>query len=65
MEPLLTGPEVASLLRISKSQAYALMRKGVIPAVRLGTSVRVRQSDLQKFLENLISEDWSPELAGY
>ena len=33
---LLKVPEVAELLRLSRSQAYALIRAGEIPAVRIG-----------------------------
>lgn len=38
---MLTVPEVARTLRISRSAAYRLVEAGTIPAVRLGRSVRV------------------------
>ena len=56
MEPLLTAPEVAKLLRISQSQAYALIRRGVIPAVRLGRSVRVKQDELEGMIARMSAE---------
>ena len=51
---LLTAEQVAERLNISLSQAYTLMRRGEIPTVKLGRSVRVREEDLNQFiLENL------------
>lgn len=47
---LLTGTEVARQLRISRSKAYDLMRRGVIPTVRMGRNVRVRQQDIDEFI---------------
>ncbi len=51
---LLTGYEVAQKLSISKSFAFLLMQRGEIPTVRLGRLVRVRQEDLEKFIEQSI-----------
>lgn len=50
LSPLLTGKEVAELLKISPSGAYSLMRKGEIPSVRFGRSVRVREADLEVYI---------------
>ena len=47
---LLTGTEVARQLCISRSKAYDLMRRGVIPTVRMGRNVRVRQQDIDEFI---------------
>jgi excisionase family DNA binding protein len=49
---LLKAEEVAKYLRISKSGAYHLMRIGDIPVIRIGTAVRVREEDLDKFVLN-------------
>ena len=49
---LLTAPEVAMTLSVSRSFAYALIQTGQIPSVRLGRSVRVRPQDLEKFIES-------------
>jgi excisionase family DNA binding protein len=38
---LLRGAEVASLLNISRSQTYAMMRRGDLPTVHIGKAVRV------------------------
>jgi len=50
MEPILVrAPEIAALLSISKSQAYELLASGVIPAVKIGRSVRARRDDVEAF----------------
>ncbi len=47
---LLTGDEVAKILRISRAYAYRLMQQGIIPTVRLGRSVRVSYESLSLFI---------------
>jgi len=49
---LLKAEEVAKFLRLSKSGAYHLMRTGVIPVVRIGKAVRVREEDIDNFVLN-------------
>jgi excisionase family DNA binding protein len=49
---LLTGNEVAEILKVSRSFAYSLMKKGDIPVVRIGRSVRVNLEALNTFIEN-------------
>ncbi len=51
---LLTGREVAQKLSISKSFALLLMQREEIPTVRLSRLVRLRQEDLEKFIEQSI-----------
>jgi excisionase family DNA binding protein len=51
---LLKPLEVASRLRISRSFAYQLMQTGVIPVVRIGKACRVRQQDLEAYIEKNI-----------
>ena len=48
---LLRGEDVAEILNISLPFAYQLMRRGEIPTVRLGRAVRVREIDLDNFIE--------------
>lgn len=56
IDALLKAEEVAEILNISRSFAFQLMRRGEIPTVRLGKSVRVRPADLQQYIvENLHS----------
>jgi excisionase family DNA binding protein len=49
--PLLTVAEVAELFRVSSMTVYRLIRGGELPAVRVGRSYRVRDDDLQAYLE--------------
>lgn len=48
---LLRGKDIAEILNISRSQAFALMRDEKIPTVRFGRSVRVRPEDLEGFIQ--------------
>lgn len=51
---LLKAEEVSSILDVSKSFTYQLIRTGQLRAVRIGTAVRVRPEDLDAFVqENL------------
>ena len=47
---LLTLPEVADLLRVSQSTVYALLRRGEIPAHKVGAQWRVWRDDALKVL---------------
>lgn len=47
---LLTVPEAAKLLRISRNLAYDLVARGEIPAVRLGRVIRVPRASLEEWL---------------
>jgi len=50
LEVLLRGQDVARILNVSRAFAYQLMQRGEIATVRIGNSVRVRQSDLETFI---------------
>jgi len=62
---LLKPLEVAALLRISRSFAYQLMQTGEIPVVRIGTACRVRQQDLEEYIEKNTHHPVSDEEALY
>ena len=47
---LLTAPDVARILNISKGAAYRLIKLGQIPSVRMNSSVRVRPGDLEEYI---------------
>ena len=49
-EQLLKPAEVAEILQVSMAKAYALLKQGEIPTVRIGTNVRVRREDLEKYI---------------
>ena len=50
-ETLLTAAEVADQLRVSTMTVYRLIRRGELPAVRVGRNYRVRESELVAFLD--------------
>lgn len=59
---IMTVAEVAAMLRISKSKVYELMhertrsgevRSNPIPSLRIGSSVRFRESDVEAWIEKL------------
>lgn len=50
-EKLLKGTQVAEILNISRSTAYNLMKRGQLPSVRFGRSVRVVPRDLEQFIQ--------------
>jgi excisionase family DNA binding protein len=47
---LLTAAEVAEDLRVSTMTVYRLIRRGELPAVRVGRNYRVRLGDLEAYL---------------
>jgi excisionase family DNA binding protein len=51
MDKILTIPEVAEYLQMSKSKVYDLAKRGIIPTIQIGRNVRVTESDLEKWLE--------------
>jgi excisionase family DNA binding protein len=57
---LLNADEVATTLSISKSLAYKLMQKNKIPTVKINRSVRVRETDLNEFIQRSWT-GWLPE----
>ena len=46
----LTVAEVASVMRVSKMTVYRLVHGGELPAVRVGRSFRVQESDVDEYL---------------
>jgi len=56
-EEYLTTKEVASLLRVSDQTIRSYVKKGMIPAIKFGTSrrstVRIPKSGLDKFLASM------------
>jgi excisionase family DNA binding protein len=51
MDNILTVPQVAEYLQISKSKLYLMIRRGEIPHVKIGKNVRIFESDLIEWLE--------------
>ena len=48
---LLTVAEVASAMRISTMTVYRLIKSGELPAIRVGKNYRIRESDMDRYLE--------------
>ncbi len=51
MDEILTIPQVAKYLKISKAKIYYLVQRREIPHIKIGRNVRIRESDLVKWLE--------------
>jgi len=50
-DKVFTIPEVAAYLKISKSKIYDLVSRKKIPHLKVGRNVRIRESDLQRWVE--------------
>ena len=48
--------EVASILEISKSSAYELVKQGYFRTVKIGTTIRVSKSSFDAWLDSLDEE---------
>ncbi len=48
-----TIEEVAGLLKVSKLTVYDLIKKGLIPAYRVGRQMRVDEEDLKQYKTNM------------
>ncbi len=49
--PLLTVPEAAAVLRIHPNTVWKLFRRRLLKRTKVGRSSRVRQSELERFIE--------------
>ena len=49
---LLTVAEVAAVMRVSRMTVYRLIRRAQLKAIRVGRNYRVRQADLDEYLES-------------
>ncbi|MCC7360556.1 MAG: helix-turn-helix domain-containing protein [Anaerolineales bacterium] len=47
---VMTVPEVARYLKLSKSKVYCLVQQRQIPHIKIGRNVRVREKDVQAWL---------------
>ena len=47
---ILTVPEVAKYLRIGRTTAYALVKNGEIPSLKIGRQIRVFRDDLLNYV---------------
>lgn len=51
MDKIYTIPEVAEYLKLSKSKVYDLAKRERITFIKIGRNVRIRESDLDDWLE--------------
>lgn len=61
---LLTAAEVAEDLRVSTMTVYRLIRRGDLPAVRVGRNYRVRLADLETYLAEQVVDPATVDLEG-
>lgn len=60
-DQLLTLPQVAKILQVSRSGAYLLAARGELPCIRIGRrAIRVHPRDLEAFLESRRSSGGRP-----
>lgn len=64
-QALLTVPETARLLRISRNLAYDLMARGELPSVRLGRVIRVPRSSLDDWVKTSVAAGPGPRNGRY
>ncbi len=58
MENVYTVKETSKILKTNTNYVYELIKKGFIPALKLG-SLKIRQSSIEKFLEQYEGKDLS------
>ena len=51
----MTVNEVAAMLRVSAMTVYRRINAGELPAVRIGRSFRVREQDLDQYLDERVT----------
>jgi len=53
---LLRIEDIADRLAVSRSMAWKLISLGHLPAIRIGRSVRVRSSDLERYIDGAAAD---------
>ena len=56
MEPILTIPEVAKYLKISKAKIYYMVNRKQLPHIRIGKNIRVYEYQLIEWLKKQVVE---------
>ena len=49
---LLTVPEMAKILKISRSKAYALVKEKDFPVIKIGKCIRISEKKVLSWLNN-------------
>ena len=55
-----TREEAASYLALSVPTIMRLIKKGEIPHIRIGRTLRFKKADLDKYLEACTTTEWTP-----
>jgi len=50
-EYLMTVEELRQFLRVGRTFTYGILADGAMPTLRLGRALRVRRSDVERFVE--------------
>jgi len=50
LQQVMTVPEIATALRVSRATVYRLVNTGVLPGMRVGKTVRVTRRAVQEFM---------------
>jgi excisionase family DNA binding protein len=53
LDTVYTVPQVAEYLQISPSKLYLMIQKGEMPHVKIGKNVRILESDLTLYIEQM------------
>ncbi|TMK47492.1 MAG: helix-turn-helix domain-containing protein [Actinobacteria bacterium] len=53
-DQLLTVGEVCDAMRVSNMTVYRLIKSGELPAIRLGKTYRVLESEVERYLSGLL-----------
>jgi len=53
LEPIYTIPDVAKYLKLSRSKVYYLVQKKKIPHIKIGRNLRIRETDLLAWMNDL------------
>ena len=51
MDQIYTVPEVAEWLKLDKSTVYYMVKRGEIPHLKIGKSIRILEVDLMAWIE--------------
>ena len=50
---MMTVEEFGKLMRVSRNTAYAFVREGLVPTVKVGRQIRIYRGDILKLRNNL------------
>jgi excisionase family DNA binding protein len=55
-QEVLTVGDIAGYLRVSEATVWRWCNSGKLPAFRIGRSWRMRRSDLERYIEQVVAE---------